>query len=303
MMKVYWSPNYVGRETTMETVNKSQWIVDSLSSHPIDGVTLVAPDLLTRGQVRSAHSRAYVDALRTGRPNSLASSGLTWDRHAWTNVRATNGGVLAALREAIATGGASGSLSSGLHHARHGHGAGFCAVNGLAIAALAVLDEGLVDRVLILDVDGHGGGGTESIVRRDTRVLHLDVSTCHFDLPPVHDLSWGWLVRDEHDYLLTVTAALDAFDAARVPGERWAVLYNAGMDADADGATLAARESMVFAWARRERLPIAFALAGGYLWDNTPSSLVDLHRMTLDAAAGHVPTPPRAADLQSVSRV
>jgi hypothetical protein len=52
-------------------------------------------------------------------------------------------------------------------------------------------------------------------------------------------------------------------------------------------ATLAARERMVFEWARRAGVPIAFVLAGGYTGARlSEAGLVDLHRLTLAAAAG-----------------
>jgi len=51
----------------------------------------------------------------------------------------------------------TGSLSSGLHHARRTHGAGFCTFNGLALAALTALEvlTAGAQRVLILNLDAH----------------------------------------------------------------------------------------------------------------------------------------------------
>ena len=49
---------------------------------------------------------------------------------------------------------------------------------------------------------------------------------------------------------------------------------------------LAARERLVFEWCRERELPIAFVLAGGYVGDRLDEAgLVDLHRLTLSAAA------------------
>jgi hypothetical protein len=43
----------------------------------------------------------------------------------------------------------------------------------------------------------------------------------------------------------------------------------------------------VFDWCRSRGLPIAFVLAGGYLGRHLDEArLVDLHRLTLSAAAG-----------------
>jgi acetoin utilization deacetylase AcuC-like enzyme len=73
-------------------------------------------------------------------------------------------------------------------------------------------------------------------------------------------------------------------------------LYNAGMDpyqgcaigglAGIDRGVLEERERLVFEWCRRQGLPIAFVLAGGYLGPGLDrAGLADLHRLTLEAAA------------------
>jgi len=74
-------------------------------------------------------------------------------------------------------------------------------------------------------------------------------------------------------------------------------LYNAGMDPFAGCSTggfpgitrdiVAAREQLVFDWCRSHARATAFVLAGGYIgWDLDSGGLVDLHRLTLSAAAG-----------------
>ena len=71
----------------------------------------------------ATHAPAYVEALRTGEPYDLAGSqGFSWDEGIWDMAVNSTAGVLAAADEALATGGSSGSLSSGLHHARHARG-------------------------------------------------------------------------------------------------------------------------------------------------------------------------------------
>jgi hypothetical protein len=73
-------------------------------------------------------------------------------------------------------------------------------------------------------------------------------------------------------------------------------LYNAGMDpfegCSTGGLTgitrgiLAARETLVFEWCRQKAAAVAFVLAGGYIgWGLDAHGLVDLHRLTLAAAA------------------
>ena len=101
-------------------------------------------------------------------------------------------------------------------------------------------------------------------------------------------------IGDAADYLPTLRRRLDAIDPAGFD----LVLYNAGMD-PFEGChiggrrgiardVLAEREDAVFAWCRADGLPVAFVLAGGYTNSGfSEDELVDLHRLTLEAAARH----------------
>ena len=47
------------------------------------------------------------------------------------------------------------NTAGGTHHAFPDAGSGFCIINDMAITARVLLQEGLVERVLILDLDVH----------------------------------------------------------------------------------------------------------------------------------------------------
>ena len=86
---------------------------------------------------------------------------------------AAAGAILAArlaLERGIACNGAGGS-----HHAGPDGGAGYCAFNDVAVAAAALLAEGTVRRVLVIDCDVHQGDGTAKIFADDPRVFTLSV--------------------------------------------------------------------------------------------------------------------------------
>ncbi|GBF17764.1 acetoin utilization protein AcuC [Rhodococcus sp. Br-6] len=292
-MKVYYSPDYVGAAYGFDTTRKAAWIADSLVHRPIDGVELLAPPPLTAGDLERVHDREYVRAVRTGEPSYLAESqGFAWDPALWPMVLASNGGVLAAARNALDDG-VAGSLSSGLHHAKRDRGDGFCTFNGLVVAAKTLLDEGAVSSVLILDLDAHCGGGTAQLIDRDPRIWHEDVSVSAFDHYSGHTNSAPWDVDHADDYLLAVKQAVAQADRL---GPFDLCLYNAGMDpyqgcgvGGLDGITaeiLAQREQNVFDWCRQRRIPIAFVLAGGYIGSRLDqTTLVDLHRLTVAEGA------------------
>jgi acetoin utilization deacetylase AcuC-like enzyme len=290
VVPVFYSPQYVGAAHAFDTTRKSKWIADSLAVTPIPGVLLAEPVLLTRGQLATVHDPDYVNAVETGKPRHKAESqGFTWDPGLWPMVQTSNGGVVAAALAAMKDG-VAGSLSSGLHHARFDRGSGFCTFNGLVLAARAALDAG-AKSVLILDLDAHCGGGTASMIAGEPRIQQRDVSVSAFDFFEPDDQCTLALPVHANDYLPAIRAQLD------LPGEFDLCLYNAGMDpCETCGvgglkgitpAMLAERERMVFDWCRRRSLPVAFVLAGGYVGSRLDQAgLVNLHRLTLEAAVG-----------------
>jgi acetoin utilization deacetylase AcuC-like enzyme len=215
----------------------------------------------------------------SGEPAALArSQGFTWGPRLFPAVAASTGGVIAAARE----GEISGSLSSGLHHARHGRGCGYCTFNGLALAAKDAIRRG-VPSVLILDFDAHCGGGTASLIADEPRITQIDISTNSFD--GYRDTNNARLVIAEpKDYLQTIEREL-----ARIGQAGYGlVLYNAGVDPAGDGVTqrdLVTREEIVFEWIDSQESPAAFVLAGGYVGDGlTREELVRLHVATVTKA-------------------
>ncbi|MBI2551233.1 hypothetical protein HYV73_02700 [Candidatus Uhrbacteria bacterium] len=293
-MKVFYSGAYVRPSYAFDTTRKAKWVADSLVAHPIDGVELQEPRAVTAEELADIHDRGYVEAIRTGVPDDLARSQgfMKWNPGVWDAVCAMSGGVVEAVHTAIKEG-ASGSLSSGLHHARRDSGAGFCTFNGLALGAKAAIKAG-VRKVLILDLDAHGGRGTHSIVNLWREVTQLDISVCDFDTAYKPALPGRVvLVRKSQEYQRTIEAYLNVMERN---GPFGVCLYNAGMDpfeGSAEGglegitaAILRAREQFVFSWCRRTKTPVAFVLAGGYTGPScTKDELVDLHRLTIEAAA------------------
>jgi acetoin utilization deacetylase AcuC-like enzyme len=296
-MKVFYSPEYVGSAYSFETTRKAKWVADSLVGAPVEGTQLAAPRPLTAGEVEQVHDLGYVQAVRTGEPRRLAESqGFVWDAGMWPMVLASNGGVVAAALEALASG-FSGSLSSGLHHARRGYGGGFCTFNGLVLAARAALAADATS-VLVLDLDAHCGGGTASLISEEPRIWQTDVAVCTFDaygsLAGAEGRIHLRIVDRAGEYLEAVEAALT--ETAHRVSHFDLCLYNAGMDPHEGCPTgglpgitrdvLATRESMALAWCRRHAAATAFVLAGGYIGRGLDEEgLVDLHRLTVSAAA------------------
>jgi acetoin utilization deacetylase AcuC-like enzyme len=292
-INVYYSPDYLCDGYGVDTREKAGDIAASFLDRPIAGIQVVAPEAATSDEVARVHKRRYINALLTGRPDSLAdANGIgDWSTDLRRSVFAMVGGCIASARDSYLNKVNSGSLSSGLHHARAGHGSGFCTLNGLAIAARDVLIQG-AKRVLIIDLDAHGGGGTASLIEGVAGIEQIDVSVNGFD--NYEDSGNARLVRSSgetyiHDVKQLLASVVD-------PSLIDLVIYNAGMDPHEDCSTggstgittdvLAQREKLVFEWAGQHGVPVSFVLAGGYSGRKlSRSQLVDLHRLTIQEAA------------------
>jgi acetoin utilization deacetylase AcuC-like enzyme len=290
-MHVYYRPEYVARATAFATTRKAGLVAELVARR--SACQIVSPRLADYQTLRLAHTEAYLSALMSGHPPRLAQSdGFEWDEHTWPSLCASTGGVIAAAHRALLDRRAA-SLSSGMHHARAGRGAGFCAVNGLAVAALEIADDERLDGpVIVLDLDAHGSGGTQSIVHAHENILIADVVVAAFDPTQPTPRCLRRAVHQADAYLYAVEQALD-WCATHKPG---LVLYNAGVDPHErndigalKGVTteiLARRETMVAEWADAHDLPIAGVLAGGYPNPRLPDEeLAGLHMLMIDALA------------------
>jgi acetoin utilization deacetylase AcuC-like enzyme len=274
-MKIYYDNKYTASDYAFDTTRKAKEVATAIAGR----VELASPGD-TGFDLTRIHDAEYVDAVMEGTPIDLAESqGFGWDEQFYDMVRAHTDGLVAATRDVLTGGGRSGSLSSGLHHARREHGAGFCTFNGLAAAAETAVDLG-AQKVLVLDLDAHYGGGTHSIMGDTAAFTQVDVTVSPFDGYLKNDRDFV-LLSDESTYVADVDRALEFADRTQ-----WdLVIYNAGMDPYNAGVTfeqLVEREQLVADWLGGT--PAVFALAGGYTWgDVTMEELVDLHSLTVDA--------------------
>ncbi len=289
-MKLFYDSRYACAGHGFDTTRKPQWIAESLAEKPIKGINLLQSSGLSIDLLRSVHEDVYIRAIKTGEPRELAQSQeFPWDARLWDAVLASNGGIVDATLTALKQG-IAGSLSTGMHHARTGEGKGYCTFNGLVLAAKAAQREG-AKNVLILDLDAHCGGGTHSLINDLglNKIVHIDVSVNRYDQYPDENKGFA-LVHDAKSYLPVIECLLDMQEQ---PPD--ICIYNAGIDpyencheGGLSGITyyvLKQREELIFNWAKRNKIPIAFAMAGGYVGDQLDqASLVALHRLTLEAA-------------------
>jgi acetoin utilization deacetylase AcuC-like enzyme len=282
-------------------MRKFQMVADGLTGRAFARVEAPAP--VTPDDLARVHTPVYIDAVRSGEPRALAESQkFPWSPALWPSVLLTNGGALAAAERALDEGVAA-ALASGFHHSHADHGEGFCTFNGLVIAAEALRKTGRLGTVAVLDLDLHYGNGTASLCASRPWLFNCsiygndywkntpyqDVGTVrhtdganHVSIPLPNGTGRGVLL----EALERGMAKILAYCRPDL------ILYQAGADPyredpysplDLDHDDLRERDRTVFAWARREELPIAWVLAGGYTPDL--SKVVEVHLGTFDAAA------------------
>jgi acetoin utilization deacetylase AcuC-like enzyme len=258
---------------------------------------IAEPLPVTESDLLRVHNREYIDAIRTGEPRELAESQkFPWSPQLFPSVCLTNGGVLAAARQALLDG-SSAALASGFHHSCADHGEGFCTFNGLVVALESLRAQGKIETAAVLDLDLHYGNGTASLAEsrpwlralsiygndycrnvcfRDVRERHHEDGQNHFSVPliPSGSIDRGVLMdalNQNLDWLLA-------------NGRPDILLYQAGADPlrddpysplDLSHEDLMERDRRVFEFAKVNGLPVAWVLAGGYSKDIR--KVVDVH--------------------------
>jgi acetoin utilization deacetylase AcuC-like enzyme len=269
-----------------------------VASGDVDAGVDPAPPPVTRELLALAHEPAYLDDLDALRwtPRTQYSE-LPLTREIVDAFALGGSGTSQAARLALAHG-AAAHLGGGLHHAYAGHAEGFCYINDLAVGARAMLAEGRVKRIAIVDLDVHQGNGTAHIFRSDPNVFTLSVhQENNYPVPKeTGDLDIG--LDDgtgDEGYLAALRPALE-----RV----WAfapelVLYQAGADPFHDDqlgglslsfAGLEARDRAVLEGCARRGIAVATTLGGGYArrLEDTVRIHATTSRLAIAIARGHV---------------
>ncbi len=239
--------------------------------------------LIARELLALAHRAPYLDACFQGTWDETAQRrlGFPWSEALLARSLSSAGGTLAAARHAL-TAGFGGNLSGGTHHAAADAGSGYCVFNDLAVTTLALLAEGAVRRVLIVDLDVHQGDGTAAILAAELRAFTFSMhGEKNFPFRKQHsslDVGLPDGCGDEAYLELLDRHLGPALEASRPD----LLLYQAGVDPlreDALGrlhlshAGLRARDRRVFEAARRAGVPLALTLGGGYARPIEPTLL------------------------------
>ena len=165
------------------------------------------------------------------------------------------------------------NIAGGTHHAGRNFGEGFCLLNDQAVAANYLLQQELVNRVLLIDLDVHQGNGTAHIFEGQPNVFTFSM---HGDknFPFVKERSDRDVPLDDgttdEDYLALLENELPKLFTDFQPDF---VFYQAGVDilaTDKLGKLKVSpegcrhRDELVFTACRNRHIPVQVSMGGGY---------------------------------------
>jgi len=261
----------------------------------VEASAFFSPEPLSEAQILSVHDEHYWQRLkglelsrqeerRTGFPHSKALI----EREVMIM-----GGTLQCARYAIEDGVAL-NVAGGTHHAYSERGEGFCLLNDMALAAQVLIDEGAIQRALVVDLDVHQGNGTAKIFEGRSEVFTFSMHGA--SNYPMHKESSDLDVplddgTDDRTYLKLLREHLPQVMDQSEPD---LVLYQCGVDileTDKLGrlgvseAGCRERDRLVFEACHRNDIPVVCAMGGGYspeIWN-----IVEAHCHTFRLAADY----------------
>ena len=267
-------------------MGKYRLLRDWLTQH-LPSVQLQVAHAATDGQLALCHTPDYIQGITSGSidPARMREIGFPWSEAMAERARRSVGASVQAARASLGLAsppqGLAANLAGGTHHSYADKGGGFCVFNDFAVTARLMQAEWARYhrsgrqplQVAIIDLDVHQGNGTASIFKHDPSVFTLSIhgeknfpfrkeaSSLDVNLPDG---------CQDDAYLHALDLALDELERRFQPG---LVLYLAGADPHEgdrlgrlkltyDG--LEARDRRVMHWCWQRRIPLAFAMGGGY---------------------------------------
>jgi len=122
------------------------------------------PDVLDDHLIELTHSKTYVRKLNNQllSPKEIRNIGFPMSDVLVQRGKHIANGTYLAAKYAMQSG-IGMNIAGGTHHSFADHGEGFCLFNDIAISAKILLNNKMVKKILIVDLDVHQGNGTANI--------------------------------------------------------------------------------------------------------------------------------------------
>jgi acetoin utilization deacetylase AcuC-like enzyme len=165
------------------------------------------------------------------------------------------------------------NVAGGTHHSFADHGEGFCVLNDFAIAANHLLNNKVVEKILIIDLDVHQGNGTAKLFENNHKVFTFSMHGAmnYPSRKETSDLDIGLPDRTkDYYYLKTLQKTLPPLIDQVEPD---LIFYLSGVDVletdklgrlsmSVEGAKN--RDRYVLELCKKDNIPLAIGMGGGY---------------------------------------
>jgi len=252
--------------------NKNGLIRDLLAAEA--GIAWHEPEAMPRRWLEAIHDPEYVaEVLEVRVPRDKERRiGFPVTPQVAARAATVPGGTWLAAQIALREGFAA-NTAGGSHHALATTGAGYCVFNDLALAAVRLVEEGSVGRVLVVDCDVHQGDGTASLLAgrpgTATYSIHAEKNFPVRKARSTLDVALPDGIGDDEYLQVLETTLAPLLDDQRPD----LVLYQAGVDPfvgdrlgrlalTLDG--LARREQLIARLMQQRGIPLASTVGGGY---------------------------------------
>jgi acetoin utilization deacetylase AcuC-like enzyme len=295
MLKIAWSPIYChplpeGHRFPMEKYNLLP--EQLLYEGTIKESNFFSPSFLQEKWILNTHQQSYFERLKSLNLNKseIRKTGFPLSHElVQREIQIMQGSVQAsvfALEFGIGM-----NIAGGTHHAFSDRGEGFCLLNDIAIASNFLLDNNLVKKILVVDLDVHQGNGTASIFDGNSSVftfsmhgasnypLHKESSDLDIGLPDqTGDAHYLKILKE------TLPELIDSFEPDFI-------IYQSGVDvlgSDKLGRLAMSisgckeRDKMVLELAKINAIPIMCCMGGGY--SEKLSHIIEAHANTFRLA-------------------
>ena len=232
------------------------------------------PSAAALSDLTISHCLTYINKIQYGLLSYKEERklGLSWSKRLSERSFLAVNGTLLTANLAIKNG-IGCHLGGGTHHSHFDYGAGFCVFNDLAYAALMLINNKIVKKILIFDCDVHQGDGTARILEKNDNIFTCSIH-CKKNFPLNKAQSNLDIELEDHtnntEYLNEIQKTIKFCVNSFKPDF---VLYDAGIDIhkddelgkiniDDDGCL--ERDILVLNFLKKLSIPVATVIGGGY---------------------------------------
>ena len=264
----------------------------NLQKNYSSNLNVLTPSSANLKNLKQSHHIDYINKVKRDEltKDDLRLINLPWSERLRERSFLETEGTLLTAKEALKTGLAC-HVGGGTHHAHYEHGYGFCVFNDLAYTAINLINQKLVKKILILDLDVHQGDGTIDICKKYSSIFTCSVhSESNFPYEKKQgsmDVCLRSEMKDE-EYLQILNNTLEAIQKKIIPD---IVLFDAGVDVFVDDKLgnlkvssegIKKRDYLVLSHFRKQEIPIATVIGGGYSKDD--KELASRHSIIFETA-------------------